>query len=135
MASSSQPTEFWNSPTTFSIKNRYCYCNRKATVKISESEKNPDKLYFCCSKCRYFKWYDGGEEEEVNSRRSNQDTNRERNISRARVLGISERQSEPNVELQRQLPAQSVLGNVLLITNMLLLAIFIFIQIVKSISS
>ncbi|XP_027174478.1 probable leucine-rich repeat receptor-like protein kinase At1g35710 [Coffea eugenioides] len=39
MSSSSQPAESWNSPTTFTIKNRYCYCNRKATVKISESKR------------------------------------------------------------------------------------------------
>lgn len=38
-------------------------------VKISESEKNSDKLYFCCTECKCFKWYDGREEEEISRRR------------------------------------------------------------------
>nr|XP_027095927.1 uncharacterized protein LOC113715824 [Coffea arabica] len=71
MASSSHRGESWNSLTSFSIENKFCHCNRKATVMISESEKNLDKLYFRCAKCRYFEWYDGGEKEEVNSKRSN----------------------------------------------------------------
>ena len=46
-----------------------CQCNRKATIKISESERNPHKLYFCYTNCKFFEWYEGPEEEKVSNKR------------------------------------------------------------------
>ena len=94
---------------------------------ISESERNPDKLYFYCAKCRYFEWY-SGEEEEVTSRRNN--LNAERGQVNARNGdGIPVRQ----VAGPKQFLIAGALGNALIIINLTLLAVFIFIQIVKSI--
>ncbi|KAK9192391.1 hypothetical protein WN944_003081 [Citrus x changshan-huyou] len=28
--------------------NKICKCNRRASVKISKSDDNPNKLYYCC---------------------------------------------------------------------------------------
>ena len=67
MASSSFRGESWNSPTTFNINNRFCKCKRKETIKKYESEKNPHKLHFYCSKCRFFEWYEDPTDEEMNS--------------------------------------------------------------------
>ena len=40
------------------MRNRKCYCGRRATIKISESQKNPNRLYAKCTseKCNYFEW-------------------------------------------------------------------------------
>lgn len=45
------------------VRNEKCFCGRRARVKISESPKNPNRLYFtCCSDeggtrgCQFFKW-------------------------------------------------------------------------------
>ena len=65
MASSSNVDVSWNSPTSFAIRNRYCRCHRKAIIKISKSQRNPNKLYFCYSNCRFFQWYEGPEEGEL----------------------------------------------------------------------
>lgn len=42
------------------FKNKYCHCNKKVVVRISESEDNSNKLYYCCryDVCRCFRfWY------------------------------------------------------------------------------
>ena len=123
MASSSHRRTSWNSPTSFTIQNKYCWCNRKATLKISESENNPNKLYFFCAKCKYFQWYEGPEEEEVNSR--NYDTNS--------VLQ-SHLQQQRSMAVRREMPI--VLTSavaILFIINLILVAVYVFIHIVKSI--
>ncbi|GMP74706.1 hypothetical protein CsSME_00032051 [Camellia sinensis var. sinensis] len=40
------------------FENKRCKCGKKAGVYISESEKNPGKLYFKCANkaCDYFAW-------------------------------------------------------------------------------
>ncbi|GMP61028.1 hypothetical protein CsSME_00023651 [Camellia sinensis var. sinensis] len=40
------------------LQNRRCSCEKKAAVFISESEKNPGRLYFKCADrmCEYFGW-------------------------------------------------------------------------------
>ena len=40
------------------LRNRNCHCGRKAAIKISESQKNPNRLYAKCTnnKCSYFDW-------------------------------------------------------------------------------
>ena len=47
------------------FKNRRCYCGRKASVKISESTKNPSKLYFTCDqgKRKYYTFWSPDDEE------------------------------------------------------------------------
>ena len=41
--------------------NKICKCNKRASVKISESDDNPNKLYYCCMDSRhgygYFKFW------------------------------------------------------------------------------
>ena len=117
MASSSSRGEFWNSPTSFTIRNRYCRCNRKATIKISESERNPHKLYFCCTNCRFFEWYEGPEEEEVSSQRERRHSSMQR---------------EEQVQIGRVEQQYSIVTK-LMILNLVFLAIYMFIQIMKSV--
>ena len=40
------------------LRNRNCHCGRRATIKISESQKNPNRLYAKCTdnRCKYFDW-------------------------------------------------------------------------------
>ncbi|GMP68621.1 hypothetical protein CsSME_00028175 [Camellia sinensis var. sinensis] len=40
------------------LQNRRCNCGKQAAVFISESEKNPGRLYFKCADrmCEYFGW-------------------------------------------------------------------------------
>ncbi|GMP93169.1 hypothetical protein CsSME_00043119 [Camellia sinensis var. sinensis] len=40
------------------FENKRCKCGKKAGVYISESEKNPGKMYFKCANkdCDYFAW-------------------------------------------------------------------------------
>ncbi|GMP37400.1 hypothetical protein CsSME_00009100 [Camellia sinensis var. sinensis] len=40
------------------LQNRRCNCGKKAAVFISESKKNPGRLYFKCADrmCEYFAW-------------------------------------------------------------------------------
>ena len=39
-------------------KHLLCFCCKPPTVQQSRSEKNPDRLYLCCSKkkCKFFQW-------------------------------------------------------------------------------
>ena len=39
--------------------NKYCRCDRRAAKRISESQLNYSKLYFCCQerKCEFFQWW------------------------------------------------------------------------------
>ncbi|CAL5392434.1 unnamed protein product [Camellia sinensis] len=41
------------------FENRRCKCEKKAAVKISNSVKNPGRLYFKCAdgKCDFFAWW------------------------------------------------------------------------------
>ena len=39
------------------FKNKFCYCGRKALLKISETQKHPDMLFYKCDKCKYFSWW------------------------------------------------------------------------------
>ncbi|CAL5429143.1 unnamed protein product [Camellia sinensis] len=41
------------------FENRRCKCEKKAAVKISDSVKNPRRLYFKCAdgKCDFFAWW------------------------------------------------------------------------------
>lgn len=46
--------------------NEFCYCRLRAEIKISESEANPNRLYYNCSrtaKCGFFKWWTPSMEE------------------------------------------------------------------------
>lgn len=45
--------------TLIKFENRYCHCNKKCAVRISESQDNPNKLYYCCKydECNYFKFW------------------------------------------------------------------------------
>ena len=56
MASSSN--SYRKSSSVVKFRNRTCWCGAKAEVKISESRKNPKKLYYCCrnDKCEFFDW-------------------------------------------------------------------------------
>lgn len=47
------------------FKNRWCHCRRKAGIRISESTKNPSKLYFFClqGKCNYYSFWTPDNEE------------------------------------------------------------------------
>lgn len=47
-----------------SFKNKYCYCGKKALIRISESEKNPNKLFYKCDSCKFFSWWE--DESKVN---------------------------------------------------------------------
>ena len=40
------------------LRNRHCHCGRRAVIKISESQKNPNRLYAKCTdnKCSFFDW-------------------------------------------------------------------------------
>ena len=40
--------------------NRNCYCGRKASIRISETKRNPKKLFYKCDKCNFFAWWDEG---------------------------------------------------------------------------
>lgn len=39
------------------FENKYCLCKKKCDVCISESQDNPNKLYYCCKydECSYFR--------------------------------------------------------------------------------
>ncbi|XP_028801530.1 sister chromatid cohesion protein PDS5 homolog [Neltuma alba] len=39
-------------------RNRTCLCNQRASIQISDSDKNPGKLYATCAtrRCKYFAW-------------------------------------------------------------------------------
>ncbi|CAL5385152.1 unnamed protein product [Camellia sinensis] len=41
------------------FENRGCKCGKKVAVKISDSQKNPRRLYFKCAdgRCNYFAWW------------------------------------------------------------------------------
>ena len=130
MASSSFQGQSYNSPSSLSMKNRYCKCNRKATLRISESERNPDKLYFSCSKCNYFQWYEGNEGEELQSQRNEgEEVQSQRNEADRAVLPLRTANQESNL-----MPRQNAIITILFIINLLLLAIYLFIQIVKAIT-
>ena len=40
------------------LKHLLCFCCKPPTLQQSRSEKNPDRLYLCCSKkkCKFFQW-------------------------------------------------------------------------------
>ena len=40
------------------LRNRNCHYGQRATIKISKSQKNPNRLYAKCTdnKCKYFDW-------------------------------------------------------------------------------
>ena len=42
------------------LRNRHCHYGRRAVIKISKSQKNPNKLYAKCTdnKYSYFDWLD-----------------------------------------------------------------------------
>ena len=44
------------------FKNKYCHCGKKALLKISETIKHPNRLFYKCDNCKYFCWWedDGG---------------------------------------------------------------------------
>ena len=113
MASSSLVDSSWNSPTSFSIRNRYCHCHRKASIKISESRRNPNKLYFCCSNCKFFQWFEGPEEGEVSSQRTDQ---------------RSSMQKEDHIQFAKVEQSNSIV-KWLLIMNLLFIAIYILLLI------
>ena len=110
MASSSLVDSSWNSPTSFSIRYKYCYCHRKASIKISESRRNPNKLYFGCSNCKFFQWFEGPEEGEVSSQRTDQ---------------RSSMQKEDQVQFTKVEQSNSIV-KWLLIMNLLFIAIYVF---------
>lgn len=83
------------------------------------------------SNIQYFHWYDGGEDEEVSSKRYKRNVEREQ-LSSIRRDAISERQPEVSLVQQRQFSQLGVFGNMLVIISLILLAMLIFIQIVKS---
>ncbi|CAL5402697.1 unnamed protein product [Camellia sinensis] len=41
------------------FENRGCKCDKKTAIKVSDSLKNPGRLYFKCAdgKCDYFAWW------------------------------------------------------------------------------
>ena len=41
------------------FRNRKCLCGVKAEVRISDSQANPDRLFFRCrsSSCNFFEWW------------------------------------------------------------------------------
>ena len=130
MASSSFEGHSYKSPSSLSMKNRYCKCNRKATLRISESERNPNKLYFSCSKCNYFQWYEGNEGEELQRQRNEgEEVQRTRNGADSAVLPLRKANQECNF-----VPQQNACITFLFIINLVLLAIYLFIQIVKAIT-
>ncbi|TXG47750.1 hypothetical protein EZV62_027044 [Acer yangbiense] len=47
------------------FKNRLCYCRKKAAIKISESQKNPSKLFFSCEsrKCNFYMFWSPDQDE------------------------------------------------------------------------
>ena len=47
------------------VKNRLCSCGngKKATLWISETSKNRNRLFFSCNACKYFKWWSPDNEE------------------------------------------------------------------------
>ena len=99
-----------NSLSSFTIRNRYCLCKRKATIKISESKRNPNKLFFCCANYNYFQWYEDNDYE-VNSRRGESHL------------------TFKNVEVVHQNSTRTFL----IMINLMLVAIYVLVQIVKSI--
>ncbi|KAJ4724464.1 Armadillo-type fold containing protein, partial [Melia azedarach] len=49
------------------MKNRECFCGDKAGIRVSESSRNPNKIYFICQsrKCKYFEWWTPTEDEYI----------------------------------------------------------------------
>ncbi|KAL9433288.1 hypothetical protein AB3S75_028173 [Citrus x aurantiifolia] len=47
------------------LKNRYCDCpqQRRALIRISESSNNPQRLLFCCDRCKFFQWWSPDDDE------------------------------------------------------------------------
>lgn len=51
------------------FRNAICDCGARAEVRISESKKNPNKLYYCCAmgRCKFWDWcveeFDGNTKE------------------------------------------------------------------------
>ena len=69
MSSSSYYINPIHGGTSVRIKNKICGRGCRATIRISESERYLDRLYFCCAKYNYIKWYNCIEEEKVSSER------------------------------------------------------------------
>ena len=52
------------------FRNVSCDCGARASVRISESKKNPNRLYYCCAvdRCKFWDWcledYDGNPKEQ-----------------------------------------------------------------------
>ena len=40
------------------FKNKYCHCGKKASLKISETDKHPNQLFYKCDNCKYFCWWE-----------------------------------------------------------------------------
>jgi hypothetical protein len=51
--------------TWIRFKNRVCFCGKgkKAYLRISETSKNPGRLFFTCDGCKFFKWWSPDDEE------------------------------------------------------------------------
>ena len=58
------------------LRNRTCYCEKKAAILISETEANKGRVFYRCyvSRCKFFEWaifdedcgkYSGSNEEEI----------------------------------------------------------------------
>ncbi len=47
-----------HAPSGLRYVNKTCCCGHRARVRISESDMNMNKLYYCCphDKCRFFRW-------------------------------------------------------------------------------
>jgi len=62
MASSSSTSE---RARWIKVKNRLCNCGngKKAALWVSETRKNPNRLFFGCDACKYFKWWSPDNEE------------------------------------------------------------------------
>ncbi|XP_043718039.1 uncharacterized protein LOC122665987 [Telopea speciosissima] len=50
-----------SNPNTLKYKSLRCKCNRKAVIRISETDNNPNRLFYSCPQingCNFFVWCD-----------------------------------------------------------------------------
>ena len=49
------------------FENRFCHCGRKALLKIIETDKYLNMLFYKCNKCKYFSWWNDDSSGNVDS--------------------------------------------------------------------